>query len=414
VRSGEVPEETLNTSVRRVLAMKAMLGLFDNPFGRIDEKREKARSLLPRNRAIARESGRKSIVLLKNDGDLLPLPKSGKKIALIGPFASGRHDLVGPWVVYGSDDNAVDLATGVRAAVSDKNSVIIAEGSGVETAIPGGIEQAVAAAQQADIVVLAIGEAQNMSGEAQSRADITVPKPQQELAEAIAKTGKPIVVVLKNGRGLALDGAVANAPAILVTWFLGTETGNSIADVLFGAYSPSGRLPLSFPRLAGQQPYYYAHKPTGRPNPDPKLDEYKAHFRGITNTALFPFGHGLTYGKIEYSEFALSAPTLSGSGEIAVSARITNRGTRAAEEVVQLYTHDRVASVTRPVREMKAFRKVKLEPGQSEVVRFVLRPSDLSFYGLQNKPVVELGTFDVWIAPSAEAPGVGGSFDLTA
>jgi len=298
--------------------------------------------------------------------------------------------------------------------VSDKNSVIIAEGSGVETAIPGGIEQAVAAAQQADIVVLAIGEAQNMSGEAQSRADITVPKPQQELAEAIAKTGKPIVVVLKNGRGLALDGAVANAPAILVTWFLGTETGNSIADVLFGAYSPSGRLPLSFPRLAGQQPYYYAHKPTGRPNPDPKLDEYKAHFRGITNTALFPFGHGLTYGKIEYSEFALSAPTLSGSGEIAVSARITNRGTRAAEEVVQLYTHDRVASVTRPVREMKAFRKVKLEPGQSEVVRFVLRPSDLSFYGLQNKPVVELGTFDVWIAPSAEAPGVGGSFDLTA
>ncbi|MCH8616120.1 glycoside hydrolase family 3 C-terminal domain-containing protein [Sphingomonas sp. SM33] len=414
VRSGEVPEETLNTSVRRVLAMKAMLGLFDNPFGRIDEKREQARSLLPRNRAIARESGRKSIVLLKNDGDLLPLPKSGKKIALIGPFASGQHDLVGPWVVYGSDDNSVDLATGVRAAVSDKNSIIIAEGSGVETVIPGGIEQAVAAAQQADIVVLAIGEAQNMSGEAQSRADITVPKPQQELAEAIAKTGKPIVVVLKNGRGLALDGAVANAPAILVTWFLGTETGNSIADVLFGAYSPSGRLPLSFPRLAGQQPYYYAHKPTGRPNPDPKLDEYKAHFRGITNTALYPFGHGLTYGKIEYSEFALSAPTLSGSGEIAVSARITNRGTRAAEEVVQLYTHDRVASVTRPVREMKAFRKIKLEPGQSEVVRFVLRPSDLSFYGLQNKPIVEPGRFDVWIAPSAEAPGVGGSFDLAA
>jgi beta-glucosidase len=414
VRKGEVPEETLNMSVRRVLAMKAMLGLFDNPFGRIDEKRERARSLLPRNRAIARESGRKSIVLLKNDGDLLPLPRSGKKIALIGPFASGQHDLVGPWVVYGSDDNAVDLATGIRAAVSDRNSIIIAEGSGVETVTPGGIEQAVAAAQQADIVVLAIGEAQNMSGEAQSRADITVPKPQQELAEAIAKTGKPIVVILKNGRGLALDGAVANAPAILVTWFLGTETGNSIADVLFGAYGPSGRLPLSFPRLAGQQPYYYAHKPTGRPNPDPKLDEYKARFRGITNTALYPFGHGLTYGKIEYSEFALSAPTLSGSGEIAVSARITNRGTRAAEEVVQLYTHDRVASVTRPVREMKAFRKIKLEPGQSEVVRFVLRPADLSFYGLQNRPVIEPGTFDVWIAPSAEAPGVGGSFDLTA
>ena len=414
VRSGEVPEETLNTSVRRVLAMKAMLGLFENPFRRIDEKREAARSLLPRNRALARESGRKSIVLLKNEGDLLPLPRSGKKIALIGPFASGQHDLVGPWVVYGSDEKAIDLATGARSAMQDKNALIVAEGSGVEQSIPGGIEQAVAAAQQADIVVLAIGEAQNMSGEAQSRADIVVPKPQQELAEAVAKLGKPTVVVLKNGRGLALDGAVANAQAILVTWFLGTETGNSIADVLFGAYSPSGRLPLSFPRLAGQQPYYYAHKPTGRPNPDPKLDEYKARFRGITNTALYPFGHGLTYGKIEYSDFALGSPTLASGGEIAISARVTNRGTRAAEEVVQLYTHDRVASITRPVRELKAFRKIKLEPGQSEVVRFVLRAADLAFYGVQNKPVVEPGTFDVWIAPSAEAEGVHGTFDLTA
>lgn len=414
VRAGEVPEETLNTSVRRVLAMKHMLGLFEDPFRRIDEKRETSRSMLPKNRALARESGRRSIVLLKNDGDLLPLPKSGKKIALIGPFAAGQHDLVGPWVVYGTDEKAVDLATGVRAAVADKNNIIIAEGSGVEQPLAGGIEAAVAAAQQADIVVLAIGEAQNMSGEAQSRADIVVPKPQQELAEAVAKVGKPIVIVLKNGRGLALEGAVANAQAILVTWFLGTETGNSIADVLFGAYSPSGRLPLSFPRLAGQQPYYYAHKPTGRPNPVGKLDEYKARFRGITNTALYPFGHGLTYGKIDYSDFAISAASMGTNGEIAVSARITNRGTREAEEVVQLYTHDRVASITRPVRELKAYKKIKVAPGQSEVVRFTLRPADLAFYGVTNKPVVEPGTFDVWIAPSAEADGLKGTFDLTA
>ena len=414
VRKGEVPEELLNTSVRRVLAAKAMLGLFEDPFRRIDEKREAARSLLPRSRALARESGRKSIVLLKNDGDLLPLPRSGKKIALIGPFASGQHDLVGPWVVYGSDDKAVDLATGIRGALTDKNALIVAEGSKVEQAIPGGIEQAVAAAQQADIVLLAIGEAQNMSGEAQSRTEIVVPEPQQELAEAVAKVGKPVVVILKHGRALALEGAVANAPAILATWFLGTETGNAIADVLFGAYSPSGRLPASFPHRSGQEPYYYAHKPTGRPNPDPKLDEYKARFRGITNTALYPFGHGLTYGKIEYSELALSAPTLGSGGEIAVSARITNRGTRAAEEVVQLYTHDRVASITRPVRELKAFRKIALAPGQSQVVRFVLKPADLAFYGLTNKPVIEPGVFDVWIAPSAEAEGVRGTFELTA
>jgi len=414
VRSGEVPEGTLNASVRRVLAAKHMLGLFEDPFRRINEKREKARSMLPRNRALARESGRKSIVMLKNEGDLLPLPRSGKTIALIGPFASGQHDLVGPWVVYGTDEKAVDLATGVRGALADKNALILAQGSGVEQPLSGGIEEAVAAAQRADIVVLAIGEAQNMSGEAQSRTEIVVPEPQQVLAEAVAKVGKPVVVVLKHGRALALEGAVANAQAILATWFLGTETGNSIADVLFGAHGPSGRLPASFPRRSGQEPYYYAHKPTGRPNPDPKLDEYKARFRGITNTALYPFGHGLTYGKIDYSDFALSGRSLGMKGEIAVSARITNRGSREAEEVVQLYIHDRVASVTRPVRELKAYRKIKLAPGESEVVRFVLRPTDLGFYGLANKPVVEPGEFDVWIAPSAEAEGVHGTFALTA
>jgi len=397
-----------------VLAAKAMLGLFDDPFRRIDEKREAARSLLPKTRALARESGRKAIVLLKNDGDLLPLPRSGKKIALIGPFASGQHDLVGPWVVYGDDAKAIDLATGVRAALADKNGVIIAQGSCVEEPLPGGIEQAVAAARQADIVVLAVGENQGMSGEAQSRTEIVVPQPQQALAEAVAAVGKPVVVVLKHGRALALEGAVANAQAILATWFLGTETGNAIADVLFGGYSPSGRLPSSFPRASGQEPYYYAHKTTGRPNPPGPLQPYKAHFRGIPNSALYPFGHGLTYGKIEYSEFVLGGRTLGMNGQITISARITNRGTRAAEEVVQLYTHDRTASVTRPIRELKAFRKLALAPGQSEVVTFTLRPSDLAFIGLQNRPTVEPGTFDVWIAPSAESDGVHGSFDLVA
>jgi beta-glucosidase len=414
VRSGEVPQATLDQSVRRVLALKAMLGLFDDPFRRIDEKRETARSMLPKTRALAREAGRKAIVLLKNDGDLLPLPRSGKTIALIGPFASGQHDLVGPWCVYGDDAKAVDLATGVRSAIADKNGLIVAAGSGVEEPLAGGIAQAVAAARGADIVVLAIGEGQNMSGEAQSRTEIVVPEPQQRLAEAVAAVGKPMVVVLKHGRALALQGAVANAPAILATWFLGTETGNAIADVLFGAYGPSGRLPVSFPRASGQEPYYYAHKSTGRPNPAGPLEAYKAHFRGIPNSALYPFGHGLTYGKIDYGALAVSASTLPMSGEIAVSATVTNRGTRAAEEVVQLYIHQRTASLTRPVRELKAFRKVALAPGQSEVVRFTLRAADLSFYGLDSKLRVESGTIDLWIAPSAEADGVRGSFELTA
>lgn len=414
VRSAQVPEAKLNESVRRVLALKAMLGLFDDPFRRIDVKRETSRSMLPQTRALARESARKSIVMLKNDGDLLPLPRAGKRIALIGPFAAGAHDLVGPWVVYGDDTKAVDLATGMRAALADRGSLIVAQGSGVEEAIAGGIEQAIAAARQADVVVLAIGESANMSGEAQARTEIVVPAPQQQLAEAVAATGKPIVVVLKHGRALALEGAVANAQAILATWFLGTETGNAIADVLFGAYSPSGRLPASFPRRSGQEPYYYAHKISGRPNPPGDLQPYKTHFRGIPNSALYPFGHGLTYGKIEYSGFAQSAPSLGMNGRMEVSATVTNRGTRAAEEVVQLYTHQRVASVTQPIRELKAFRKVALAPGQSEVVRFALGAADLAFYGRDARPRNEPGTFDVWIAPSAESDGIHGTFDLVA
>ena len=414
VRAGEVPMERLNQSVRLVLATKAMLGLFDDPFRRIDERRETARSMLPKSIALARESARRSIVMLKNDGDLLPLPRSGKRIALIGPFASGQHDLVGPWTVYGTDEKAVDLATGVRAALGDRNSLIVAEGSKVEEPLAGGIEAAVAAARQADIVVLAIGEAQNMSGEAQSRALIVMPEPQQRLAEAVAALGKPTVVVLKNGRALALEGAVANAQAILVTWFLGTETGNAIADVLFGAYSPSGRLPVSFPRSPGQQPFYYSRKSGGRPNPPGPLAEYKTHYRNIPHSALYPFGHGLTYGRIEYGPLSLSAPKLASNGEITVSTRVTNRGRRAAEEVVQLYVHDRSASITRPIRELKAFRKLRLAPGQSETVSFRIRRSDLLFIGQQLRPTVEPGMFNVWIAPSAEAEGASGSFELLA
>ena len=414
VRTGEVPEAELNRSVRRVLAMKAMLGLFDDPFRRIDVKRESARSMLPRTRALAREAGRKAIVMLKNEGDLLPMPRSGKTIALIGPFASGAHDLVGPWVVYGDDAKSVDLATGMRQALADQGRLIVAPGSRVEEPLAGGIEQALAAARNADLVVLAIGEGANMSGEAQSRTDIVIPEPQQRLAEAVAALGKPVVVVLKHGRALALEGAVANAQAILATWFLGSETGNAIADILFGAYGPSGRLPASFPRASGQEPYYYAHKSTGRPNPPGPLEPYKAHFRGIPNSALYPFGHGLTYGRIEYNDLKLSAPSLSMNGAIEVSATITNRGSHAAEEVVQLYTHDKVASLTRPVRELKAFRKLALAPGQSEIVRFVLRSSDLSFVGRNEHWVVEPGAFDVWIAPSAEAAGLHGIFELTA
>ncbi len=414
VAKGDVPVARLDQAVRRVLAVKAALGLFDDPFRRIDPRREKTRVRTPANLRLAREAGRRSIVMLKNDGALLPLPRSGKRIALIGPFASGQQDLVGPWNVYGTDAEAVDLATGVRAAVADASLVTTVAGSAVEAPLAGGIAAAVAAARAADIVVLAIGEHARMSGEAQSRTAIVIPAPQQALAEAVAAVGKPVVVVLRHGRALALSGAVLNAPAILATWFLGSEAGPAIADILFGVEGPSARLPVSFPHESGQQPYHYDHKPTGRPAPAGQHPEYKTHYREAPNAARFPFGHGLTYGDIAYSALDLGTATLAWDGALTVRATVTNRGRAAAVEVVQLYVRDVAASITRPVRQLKAFKRVALAPGESEQVTFVRRRADLLFIGQDLKPTVEPGRFDLWIAPSAEAAGVRGAFTLTA
>lgn len=410
VREGAVPQAMVDESVRRVLAMKAMLGLFDDPFRRIDPVRETKRSRLPANIALARESGRKSIVMLKNEGNLLPLAKSAK-VALIGPFGEGKHDLIGGWAVYGDDAQAVDLATGLRNA---GGAITVVKGCDIEQPIPGGIEAAVQAARAADVVLLSIGEAQNMSGEAQSRTEIIVPPAQQALAEALAAVGKPIIVVLRNGRALALTGAVRDAPAILVSWYLGSESGNAIADILYGAQSPSGRLPVSFPFATGQQPYHYDHKPTGRPQPPGPRQDYKAQFREAPNAALFPFGHGLTYGEIVYADFAPAAASLPWDGSVQVSARVTNKGSRPVEEVVQCYVRDRVASVTRPVRQLVDFRKVKLAPGETVQLAFTLRRDQLQFYGLDNRLAVEPGDFDLWIAPSAQADGASGALRLLA
>ncbi len=414
VRSGAVPMARLDQAVRRVFRVKVALGLFADPFRRIDAKREAARIGTPANRAVARDAARRSIVLLKNDGALLPLAQN-RKIALVGPFAAGQHDLIGPWNVYGSDADAIDLATGVRAQAGPRAEISVTPGSGVDVPLDGGIAAAVAAAQAADVVVLAIGESQDMSGEAQARTEIVVPAAQRVLAEALAATGKPIVVLLKNGRALALDGAVLAAPAILVTWFLGSEGGPAIADILFGRFSPSGRLPVSFPRATGQAPYYYAHKATGRPNPDGPLEPFKAHYRGIPNTALFPFGHGLTYGQVAYAGLETSnGGTVSADGTLSVSATVSNTGKVVADEVVQLYVHDVAASITRPVRQLVAYRRITLAPGASQKVSFTLRRSDLTFIGTAMKPTVEPGAFQVWIAPSAEAEGVSGRFTLAA
>lgn len=416
VQSGEVPMARLDEAVRSVLLLKKQLGLFEQPFRGL-EATEPAQ--WQQHRALAREAARKSIVMLHNEGGLLPLPKAGQRIALIGPFADesdggNAADLFGPWTLFPSPDAPVSLAQGLRAALVDPSMLNVVKGSDVDAPLRGGIAAAVAAARHADVVLLAVGESAQMSGEARSRTSITLPPAQQALAEAVAATGKPVVVLLRNGRALALEGAVRDAQAILVTWFLGVETGHAVADVLFGDESPSGRLPVSFPQAAGQVPYYYSHRRTGRPLPpqDPGSD-FKTRYVDVTHEALYPFGHGLTYGRFHYEALQLSHEQLPWGGTLEVKARITNRGTREAEETVQLYVHDRVASVARPVRELKDFRKLQLAPGASAEVVFTLQAADLAFIGRDLQPTVEPGLYDVWVAPSA-MQGQHASFELLA
>jgi len=402
VRSGEVPVERVDEAVRRVLMTKAALGLFENPWRGSDVRLEARVTGSREHLALAREAGRKSIVMLKNDGGLLPLPKTGKRYALIGPFGDDRVDLFGPWSIFKDPDLAVSLEQGVRAALGDGSSLTVVKGSNVEAPLEGGIEAAVIAASQADVVLLAVGESQNMSAEAQSRVDIGLPEPQLALAEAIAATGKPVVVLLRNGRAMELAGAVKDARAILVTWFLGSETGNSVADVLFGDHAPTGRLPVSFPHFSGQSPYYYARKNTGRPAAS-RDEGFKAQFRETGNEALYPFGHGLTYAPVQYSAVRLSSPTMAWNGELTASVTLTNAGERPAEEVVQLYVRDRVATITQPVRLLKGFRRVVVPAGGSIEVSLPLRFDDLLFLGPDLRPTVEPGEFDLWLAPNAQA-----------
>jgi beta-glucosidase len=410
VKAGKVSEAVVNEAVRRVLYVKKALGLFDNPYRSLDLKREQSDIRRPDTIALAREAGRKSCVLLKNDGNLLPLPKSGKTIALIGPFGNDKENCPGPWAVFPDVASCVTWEAGFRAVIGDALTVV--KGSDVEAPIEGGIAAAVKAAKAADIVVLAIGEAGNMSGEAQSRVDISVPAPQLALAEAVAATGKPVVVLLKHGRALALTGAVKDAPAILATWFLGSEEGNAIADIVFGDYAPQGRLPVSFPQASGQEPFYYSHRITGRPQISEDKN-FKARYREVTNDALYPFGHGLSYSSVAYGATAVSAATLTMTGTIKVSATVTNTGARRLHEVAQLYIHDKVASLVQPIRALKGFKHLDLEPGQSATVEFTLTPAELAFVHPNLKPSAEVGKFDVWIAPSAIG-GTAASFELTA
>ncbi|MCC4602403.1 glycoside hydrolase family 3 N-terminal domain-containing protein [Xanthomonas campestris] len=413
VAAGVVPMQRLDASVRRVLGFKAALGLFDDPFRRLQPARAQPRQRQADTLALAREAACKSVVLLKNERALLPLQRSGQRIALIGPMARDWINHAGPWSLFDQEDRNNTVAAAVAHAMADPQLLQVVDGCGFDQPLPGGVQAAVAAARTADVALLAVGEPMTYSGEAQSRTEIVLPDVQQQVLAAVAATGTPVVLLLSTGRALALQGPALQSAAILVTWFLGSQAGNAMADILFGAQAPSGRLPVSFPQAAGQVPYTYAHPPSGRPNLDPAaLQPYTTHYRDVPNTALFPFGHGLTYGRIDYSDLRLSAPQLTATGHLQLSARIGNRGSRDADEVVQLYVRDRTASVTRPVRELKGFRKVRVPAGASVEVQFELRREHLLFVGQAMTPTVEPGVFDVWIAPSAEADGVSGRFEL--
>lgn len=403
VEKGDVPMARVDEAVRRVLTTKAALGLFDDPYRGCDPEREHLVVGSQEHRDLAREAGVKSIVLLKNEG-VLPLKASGQKIALIGPFADDVDNVFGPWTIWGDESRRISLEAGFRAAMADASLLTVARGSDVEAALEGGIEAALAAARDADVIVLALGESTRMSGEAQSRTEIDVPAPQRALAEALAALGKPVVVLLRNGRALELSGAVRDAEAILVTWFLGGEMGHAVADVVFGQASPSGRLPVSFPHRSGQQPYSYDHKTTGRPADNSLASqEYVARYRETTNTALYPFGHGLTYGEVRYGAVTPGEATLAWNGEVELSVEVTNAGSRPVEETVQLYIRDRVASLTQPGRRLRDIRKVTLDAGETQTVRFTLRRSQLEFIGAEGRPTVEPGLFDIWLSASAQA-----------
>jgi beta-glucosidase len=398
VRGGQVKEAILDEAVRRVLRMKFTLGLFDDPFRGISEERERRTELTPEHRALALEAAHKSIVLLKNEGQILPLRKSIKSVAVIGPLADSRKDPLGPWHGAGKADDVVSLLDGIRKKLPAGTRLLHAQGCGIED--PGdGLADAVAAARKAEVAILVLGEGEEMSGEASSRANIDLPAAQHDLLVHIVETGTPVVLVLMNGRPLTISREAESVPAILETWFLGVETGNAIADVLFGDVNPSGKLPVTFPRSTGQIPLYYNHKNTGRPYKDG--DKYTSRYLDLPNTPLYPFGFGLSYTTFEYSDLTLGSSAIQESDSLRLSVVVKNSGLRSGDEVVQLYLRDDVASVTRPVRELKKFRRITLGTGESARVEFVLHPEDLMLTNLEMKRVLEPGTFSVYIGPNS-------------
>lgn len=404
VKEGRVSEKTIDNAVRRILEMKFLLGIMDDPYRYLDEAREKATIMKPEFLEAARDAARKSTVLLKNDGGFFPiLPTSGKTVALIGPMVKERNSVNGGWGGRGDRKQSVTLFEGLQEKYKD-TGVRFLYAKGCDLRKPGieGFAEALAVARKADVVLVAVGEDQNWSAEAACRTDITLPASQRDLLKALKATGKPVGVVLMNGRPLELSWEAAHVDAILEAWYPGTMGGHGIADVIAGDYNPAGKLTMSFPRSIGQLPLYYNHKNTGRPlpNDNPKMD-YKSSYIDCPNTPLYPFGYGLSYTTFEVGNLKLDKNELQKGDVLTITADVTNTGPRDGEEVVQLYIRDLVGSVTRPVKELKGFHKVFLKVGESATVSFTLTENELAFCGSDMKVQAEPGDFRLWVGTSS-------------
>ena len=416
VKENKVPIALIDDAVKRILRKKFELGLFDDPYKYCKPEREQAALNNPEHRKAAREVAAKSIVLLKNDNAVLPLSKDIKTIAFIGPLVKEHKQNMGFWAVelhdLDYDKQVVSQWEGMQNKVSKNTQLLYAKGCETTGDSKEGFAEAIAVANQADVVVLSVGESWNMSGEAKSRSNIHLPGVQEELIKAIQATGKPVVVLINAGRPLIFNTTADTVPAILYTWWLGTEAGNAIADVLFGDYNPSGKLPMSFPREEGQIPIYYNHFNTGRPAPNDTATNYVSAYTDLKNSPRFPFGYGLSYTTFEYSDLKLSQNKIKSNETIAVSVTITNSGKIAGEEVVQLYLRDKVGSVVRSIIELKDFQKIKLNAGESKTIQFFIGKEKLSFYNAALQWIAEPGDFDLMIGSSSADIRLKDSFEL--
>ncbi|CAN1547461.1 BglX Beta-glucosidase-related glycosidases [Flavobacteriaceae bacterium] len=414
VKENKVPIALVDDAVKRILKKKFELGLFDDPYKFCNPEREQKELNNPEHTKAAREIATKSIVLLKNERDVLPLSKGLKTIAFIGPMVKSKRDNHGFWAVDLKDVDSTYIVSqweGLENKVGKRTKILYAKGCGVESKSKEGFADALLVASQADVIILSIGENWNKSGEAKSKSNLQLPGVQEELVKELQKTGKPIVILINAGRPLVFNWIADNMPTIVYTWWLGSEGGNAIADVLFGDYNPSGKLPMTFPRTEGQIPIYYNHFNTGRPSVnEDKI--YKSSYIDLPNSPKFPFGFGLSYTTFEYSDLKLSQKTMKNNESITVSVNIKNTGSVKGEEVVQLYLRDQVGSVVRPIIELKDFQKISLNRGETKTIQFTIDNQKLSFYNNALEFVSEPGDFDLMIGSSSADIRLRDGFEL--